>query len=71
MPDLGKKHECVSCSARFYDLGRSALICPKCGTDQNAEPDPATEGAGAKAKGKPKKKRKPAKKAAKKAAKKS
>lgn len=70
MPDLGKKHECVSCGARFYDLGRSKLICPKCATDQHDEPDPANVGAGAKAKRKPKKK--PAKKAkkAKKAAKK-
>lgn len=60
MPDLGNKHECVSCDARFYDLGRSELICPKCGTDQRAEPDPE-QAAAAKAK---KKKAKAKKKAA-------
>lgn len=39
MPELGKKHECVSCDARFYDLGRTVLICPKCGSDQKEDPD--------------------------------
>ena len=36
MPQLGTKHECVECGTRFYDLGRSAAVCPGCGTDQNA-----------------------------------
>lgn len=31
MPELGKKHECPSCSAKFYDLGKPEPICPKCG----------------------------------------
>ena len=35
---LGNKHECVQCGAKFYDLGKSAAICPSCGTNQ-AEPD--------------------------------
>jgi uncharacterized protein (TIGR02300 family) len=34
MPDLGTKHECHSCGAKFYDFGRSPVICPKCGADQ-------------------------------------
>ena len=34
MPDLGTKHECLSCGTKFYDLGRSQLVCPSCGEDQ-------------------------------------
>lgn len=36
MPELklGVKHECFNCGTKFYDLGKSALICPKCGADQ-------------------------------------
>lgn len=44
MPDLGKKHECSSCGARFYDLGKAETVCPKCGThptEPEAEPEPA------------------------------
>ncbi|KAB2960107.1 MAG: TIGR02300 family protein [Thermoanaerobaculia bacterium] len=34
MPDLGNKYECFSCGVRFYDLGKPAPICPKCGANQ-------------------------------------
>ncbi len=34
MPNLGKKFECFSCRAKFYDLGKSEAVCPKCGADQ-------------------------------------
>ncbi|MGB5342953.1 MAG: FYDLN acid domain-containing protein [Thermoanaerobaculia bacterium] len=34
MADLGNKHECLSCGTKFYDLGRSQLVCPSCGGDQ-------------------------------------
>ena len=36
MPELnlGNKFECFSCSTRFYDLGKSEAICPKCGANQ-------------------------------------
>lgn len=27
----GTKRTCPSCSARFYDLGRAPVVCPKCG----------------------------------------
>lgn len=27
----GAKRTCPSCSARFYDLGRAPIVCPKCG----------------------------------------
>ena len=30
-PDLGRKHECSECGARFYDLGKEPATCPKCG----------------------------------------
>lgn len=31
-PDLGKKRTCLSCGARFYDLNRTPITCPKCET---------------------------------------
>jgi uncharacterized protein (TIGR02300 family) len=34
MPEMGSKHECFSCGAKFYDLGKSEAICPKCGANQ-------------------------------------
>ena len=30
-PARGTKRVCASCDARFYDLGRSPIICPVCG----------------------------------------
>ncbi len=35
--EWGVKRLCLSCGARFYDLRRSPIVCPKCG----AEHDPA------------------------------
>ena len=29
--DLGTKRTCTDCGARFYDLKRQPIICPKCG----------------------------------------
>jgi uncharacterized protein (TIGR02300 family) len=36
MPDLklGTKYDCYNCGTKFYDLGKSEAICPKCGADQ-------------------------------------
>lgn len=34
MPELGTKHECLECGARFYDLGKPEARCPRCGADQ-------------------------------------
>jgi uncharacterized protein (TIGR02300 family) len=31
-PELGTKRQCQSCSAKFYDLARDPITCPKCGT---------------------------------------
>jgi uncharacterized protein (TIGR02300 family) len=36
MPELklGIKHECYNCGTKFYDLGKSEAVCPKCGANQ-------------------------------------
>jgi len=31
-PELGIKRQCANCGVKFYDLGKSPIICPKCGT---------------------------------------
>lgn len=31
-PELGTKRLCASCGAKFYDLGKDPIICPKCET---------------------------------------
>jgi uncharacterized protein (TIGR02300 family) len=31
-PDLGTKRVCQSCGAKFYDLSKDPIICPKCNT---------------------------------------
>ncbi len=31
-PELGIKRQCMSCGAKFFDLNRDPIICPKCGT---------------------------------------
>jgi uncharacterized protein (TIGR02300 family) len=36
-PELGEKHTCISCGARFFDLGKNPAVCPKCETEQPAE----------------------------------
>jgi uncharacterized protein (TIGR02300 family) len=40
-PELGTKHLCASCGARFYDLFHSPIICPKCGKVFAVTPAPA------------------------------
>lgn len=35
--ELGTKHECESCGAKYYDLGVSGKPCPACGVDAEAE----------------------------------
>ncbi len=36
-PELGLKRVCVSCSTKFYDLGKQPATCPKCSAEQPAE----------------------------------
>jgi uncharacterized protein (TIGR02300 family) len=31
-PELGTKRLCASCGAKFYDLSKTPITCPKCGT---------------------------------------
>ena len=31
-PELGVKRQCQNCGAKFFDLNRDPIICPKCGT---------------------------------------
>ena len=37
-PARGTKRVCASCGARFYDLGRSPIICPACQTVYQISP---------------------------------
>ena len=30
-PELGTKRLCTNCSARYYDLNKTPITCPKCG----------------------------------------
>ncbi|AFK55056.1 TIGR02300 family protein [Tistrella mobilis] len=32
--EWGQKHTCRSCGARFYDMRRTPVTCPKCGAEQ-------------------------------------
>ena len=36
-PEWGTKRVCQSCAAKYYDLGRDPIMCPKCGTTFNPE----------------------------------
>jgi uncharacterized protein (TIGR02300 family) len=36
-PELGTKRTCQHCGARFYDLGRTPITCPKCGYEHSAD----------------------------------
>ena len=36
-PEWGVKRVCNSCSARFYDMMRSPVVCPKCGATVDTE----------------------------------
>lgn len=41
-PELGTKRVCVDCGAKYYDLNRDPITCPKCGTIYEvAKPSPA------------------------------
>jgi uncharacterized protein (TIGR02300 family) len=33
---LGQKRVCNSCAAKFYDLNKDPILCPKCGTEFDA-----------------------------------
>jgi len=31
-PELGAKRQCQACSAKFFDLNKDPIVCPRCGT---------------------------------------
>lgn len=31
-PELGIKRQCQNCGAKFFDLNKDPIVCPKCGT---------------------------------------
>jgi uncharacterized protein (TIGR02300 family) len=31
-PELGLKRQCQNCGAKFFDLNKNPIVCPKCGT---------------------------------------
>jgi uncharacterized protein (TIGR02300 family) len=31
-PELGLKRQCTNCGAKFYDLNKDPIVCPKCAT---------------------------------------
>ncbi len=57
MPEikLGNKFDCYSCGTKFYDLGKSEPICPKCAANQKD----ANQGENAQASQASRRKRKP------------
>ncbi len=68
MVELGNKHECLNCSTKFYDLGKSPLVCPSCGADQAELANEADQGSASKKSKKTASSKKSAKKKAKKKA---
>src|SRR5215467_5976581 len=47
-PELGTKRLCANCAAKFYDLSKDPIVCPKCHTvmelvavNARARPEPA------------------------------
>ena len=55
-PDLGTKRLCNHCGAKFYDLSKDPIVCPKCETVMTlaavatrARPEPAAARAAASA----------------------
>lgn len=51
--ELGQKHFCTNCGAKFYDLTRSPPTCPKCETVVEVVEKPRPTRAAAKPKPKP------------------
>jgi uncharacterized protein (TIGR02300 family) len=39
-PELGTKRLCAGCGAKFYDLGKTPIVCPKCNTVYEVAPPP-------------------------------
>jgi len=37
-PEWGEKHLCQECGAKFYDLRRDPVVCPRCGAPLEIAP---------------------------------
>lgn len=43
-PELGTKRVCASCTAKFYDLMKDPIVCPKCeAVFEVPKPEPARQ----------------------------
>ena len=45
-PELGTKRHCGGCGAKFYDLNKDPIVCPKCQTVFEVAPPTAPRGRG-------------------------
>ena len=36
-PEWGKKRICLACNTKYYDLNKSPIICPSCGTEYDPD----------------------------------
>jgi uncharacterized protein (TIGR02300 family) len=48
-PELGTKRQCQNCGAKFFDLVKNPIVCPKCGTVYEVASMPARSSARGKA----------------------
>ena len=48
-PELGTKRQCQNCGAKFFDLAKDPIVCPKCGTVYQVAALPARSSARGKA----------------------
>jgi uncharacterized protein (TIGR02300 family) len=48
-PELGTKRQCQNCGAKFFDLAKDPIVCPKCGTVYQVASMPARSSARGKA----------------------
>ncbi len=37
-PELGSKRQCQNCGAKFFDMNKDPILCPKCGSVFEAPP---------------------------------
>ena len=37
-PELGTKRLCSGCGAKYYDLSKDPIVCPKCGVTLTVPP---------------------------------
>jgi len=39
-PEWGSKRTCLNCGTRFYDMQRTPIVCPKCGSENVPDAEP-------------------------------